>query len=391
MEPVFYLVVFITGGIAGYLLRHLSAKAAEKSYAQFTDTLKGVAADALAANNQNFLALAQQSFQKAQETAKGELDVRHKAIDETMRPLKNALERIEKERVEGFAGLKEMVQLLHANQREASRETARLVHALKAPGVRGRWGEMQLRRVVELAGMLDYCDFQEQVSVQTEAGRLRPDLVIRLANDREIVVDAKVSLAAYLAALEQTDDAGRHSKLLEHAVQIRAHLKRLSAKAYWDQFTNAPDFVVAFLPGESIFAAALEKDPELIEFGVENRVLLATPTTLIALLKAAAYGWRQQNLARNAQQISDLGKQLYDRLATFTAHMDTLRTGLERSVKSYNEAVGSLETRVLPSARKFKELSAATGDDLPEIAPVETALRQLPSQVPPGIPVLPPE
>ena len=381
MEPFIYLAIFLTGLLAGYLIKALTARAEiaalEKAHAHFTASLKGVAAEALAANNDNFLALAQTAFQKANETAKGELELRQRSIHDALKPLKETLERIEKERTQGFAGLKEMVDLLHLTHRDSARETAKLVNALKAPAVRGRWGEMQLRRVVELAGMLDYCDFEEQVSVSTDAGRLRPDLVIRLSHDREIVVDAKVSLAAFLSATEQTDEPSRQRKLEDHAQQIRTHIKRLAAKAYWDQFAKAPDFVVAFLPGETFFTAALQHDPELIEFGVENRVLVATPTTLIALLKSAAYGWRQQKLAQNAQQISDLGKQLYDRLFTFTTHMEGVRAGLEKSNRAYNDAVGSLETRILPAARKFKDLSAATGNDLPIVPPVETALREL--------------
>jgi len=352
-------------------------KTLEEAQAKFGETLKGVAAEALASNNQNFLALAETAFQKAQETAKGDLDVRQKSIDETMKPLKDALERIEKERVEGFAGLSEQVKLLHSAQLKVEVETTKLVNALKAPSVRGRWGEMQLKRVVEMAGMVEYCDFEEQVSVNTEGGKLRPDMIIRLPNHREIVVDSKVSLAAYLDSLEVLDDGERQAKMAEHAVQVRAHITRLSGKAYWDQFEKAPDFVVAFLPGETFFSAALQKDPELIEFGVENRVLLATPTTLIALLKAVAYGWRQERLADNAQAISDLGKELYDRLRKFATHMDGVRGGLEKSVRSYNEAVGSLETRVLTSARRFKDLSAGTGEDITEILPVETAIREM--------------
>jgi DNA recombination protein RmuC len=225
--------------------------------------------------------------------------------------------------------------------------------------------------------MVEHCDFQEQVSVNTEDGKLRPDMIIQLPNNHEIVVDSKVPLAAYLAAFDTLDDNERQAKMAEHVNQVRARVRELSDKEYWSQFKKSPDFVVMFLPDETFFSAALQMDPELIEFGVKRRVLLATPTTLIALLKSAAFGWRQDSLAQNAQQISDLGKELYDRIRIFAQHMDGVRGGIEQSVRSYNKAVGSLETRVLASARRFKDLSATTAGDLPESLPVDTTLRVL--------------
>jgi DNA recombination protein RmuC len=356
----------------------------EKAQARFSETFKGVAADALAHNNQNFLQLAKAVLEKAQEAAKGDLSARQDVIAETLKPLKESLDHVnakmselEKERAAQQASIAEQVRLLTTAQSRMEVETSKLVNALRAPSVRGRWGEVQLRRVVEMAGMVEYCDFDEQVSVDTEDGKLRPDMIIRLPNQREIVVDAKVSLSGYLDSLEMADDGAREEKLADHARQVRQHVQRLAGKAYWDQFEKAPDFVVAFLPGETFFSAALRKDPELLEFGVESRVILATPTTLIALLKAVAYGWRQEKMARNAQEINRLGQDLYDRLAVFVGHFDNIRAGLERSMGAYNKAAGSLESRVLVSARKFKELSGSAADDLPAIEPVDITARRM--------------
>lgn len=356
----------------------------EKAQAKFSETFKGVASEALAHNNQSFLQLARAVLEKVQETAKGELATRQEAISETLKPLKESLDQVnarmgelEKERAAQQAAIAEQVRSLTTAQMRMEGETAKLVNALRAPSVRGRWGEVQLRRVVEMAGMVEYCDFQQQVSVETAEGRLRPDMIVRLPNQREIVVDAKASLAAYLDSLEMADDAAREEKLADHSRQVRQHVQRLAGKAYWDQFERAPDFVVAFLPGETFFSAALQKDPELLEFGVDNKVLLATPTTLIALLKAVAYGWRQEKMARNAQEISRLGQELYDRLSTFVTHFDGVRAGLERSLGAYNRAAGSLEGRVLVAARKFKELSASASEDLPEVEPVDMVPRRL--------------
>jgi DNA recombination protein RmuC len=355
----------------------------EEAQVRLSHTFKALSADALSANNQSFLHLAKSTLEQYQESAKTDLSTRQKAIGELLLPVHQTLVKmdgkwleLEKERVGAYHVLRQQVAELVTSQKDLRQETSNLVKALRAPTVRGQWGEMQLKRVVEMAGMVAYCDFMEQVSVEGEQGRLRPDMVVNLPGGKKMVVDAKAPLSAYLEALEAPDEQTRSDKLMSHARQVRAHIRALSQRAYWDQFQPTPEFVILFLPGETFFSAALEKDPTLIEAGVQEKVILATPTTLIALLRAVSYGWRQESIAENAKAISDLGRELYKRLSDMGTHMTRLGRHLGQVVESYNQTVGTLERRVLVSARKFQTLDSSN-EEMDPLSSLDHAPRQI--------------
>jgi DNA recombination protein RmuC len=355
----------------------------EEAKTKLADAFKALAADALKSSNTAFLELAKTHLEKFQEAAQGDLEKRQLAIDGMVKPVKESLgkvdstlQEIEKARIEAYAGLTTQVQSLHETQDLLKSETANLVKSLRQPQARGRWGEIQLRRVVELAGMMEHCDFTEQETVTDEENRLRPDMIIHLPGQKQLVVDAKTPLAAYLDAVEAPDEETRLRRLQDHARQVREQIKKLSEKSYFEQFETSPDFVVLFIPGEVYFSAALQIDPELIAFGIERKVILSSPTTMISILRGVAFDIQQEKLAENAEKISTLGKELYERIVTWSKHLSSLGHNLDDTIRSYNNAVGSLESRVLPGARKFKELGA-TGSpaEIEELAPVENVAR----------------
>ncbi len=352
----------------------------EQAQGQLKSSFEAVAGAALRASTEEFLKLADQKLGNVQRDGIGEIGKRQQALDDLIKPIRDALQQVDRKlgesdrtQVETSALLKEFYQ----QQERLRGETQSLVRALRTPNVRGRWGEMQLRRVVELAGMLPYCDFEEQPSLLSEYGRQRPDLIVKLPGGRTIVVDAKVPLDAYLNAQEAPDAETRAARMTDHARQVRDHMTKLSAKSYWEQVQPSPEFVVMFLPGESLFQSALQEDVTLVDYGVRCQVFPASPITLIALLQVVAHGWRHERLAQNAEEIQLLGKELYARVSKMTEYLDTLRTRLDSTVKAFNDAVGSYETRVLVTARKFKELGATSETEIDPLQSIDTAPRIL--------------
>lgn len=350
---------------------------------QLAERFSALSGEALRKNNEQFLQLARERLQQQQAQASADLGQREKAVEALVKPIGEALKRteeqirqVEKERQKAYGDLDRHLTSMAQHQATLQTETRNLVKALRRPEVRGRWGEMTLRRLAELAGMVEHCDFEEQTSLRGEDGLQRPDMVVRMPNGRQVVIDAKTPLDAYIEAVEAVDDAARSQALGRHARKVRERVRELAGKAYWQQFANSPDFVVLFLPGEQFLAAAQDQDRSLMEDALAQRVVIATPTTLVALLRAVAFGWQQDLVAENAEKIRELGETLYNRVVTFTAHLDKLGRSLNSSVDHFNKAVGSLERQVIPGARKFTELGLRPRKELPSLEPVERSARQ---------------
>jgi DNA recombination protein RmuC len=354
---------------------------------KFRETFQALSAEALTANNRAFLDLAEIRLRDARTQAAADLELRKQAVENLLAPMAKTLEQVDREikeserrRIQNDSLLLQRIALLDTTGQDLRAQTGRLVDALRRPGVRGRWGELQLKRVVELAGMVEYCDFEEQhtVAAVDSDRRMRPDVIVRLPGGKHVVIDAKAPLDAYLKALDAPDEATRQTLLADHAKQVRTHLLQLSAKGYAAHVQPSPDFVVMFLPGEMFFSAALEQDASLIEYGVEQRVIPASPTTLIALLRAVAYGWQQQAMEENARKISELGRNVYESVRVLGGHFESLGTRLKSSLDAYNQAVGSLEGNVLTKARKFRDLHAANGgEEIKQLEPIDRVPRML--------------
>lgn len=351
---------------------------------QLANTFNQLSNEALTRNNTSFLRLAEENLKRFQSEAKADLGTKEKAIEQMLKPINEALQQtskqiqeIEKDRKEAYGSLTSTIAQMNLSQQQLQQETQNLVQALRRPEVRGQWGEMTLRRLAELSGMVAHCDFYEQTHTATETGSIRPDMIVRLPEKREIIVDAKTPLDAYLSAIQAKDDLTRKLELKRHAQIIRGRIKELSRKNYWAEYSQSPEFVVLFIPGEQFLSAALEVDPALLEDSMSQNIILATPTNFIALLRAVSYGWKQQALAENAEVIRELGETLYKRLSTFGNHLSKLGNSLGSSVNHFNSAVGSLERQVLPGARKFTEMGISSKNEITELPPVEQMPRQV--------------
>lgn len=356
----------------------------EKAREQLADTFSALSGQALRHNSEEFLKLAQENLKRFHSQATGELDKKEKAIEHLVQPIREALEKTEKqirfmeaERKQAYGALHKHLETMAATQANLQSETRNLVKALRRPEVRGQWGELTLKRLAELAGMVEHCDFYEQETVHTDEGRQRPDMIVRLPDGRDIVVDVKTPLDAYLNAVEATEDDQRQHELLRHARNVRQRVTELASKAYWSQFSSAPDFVVLFIPGDQFLSAALDQDHSLLEDALAQHVILATPTSFVALLRAVAYGWRQDQMTRNAEKIRDVGEDLYRRLLTFTAHLQKLGKSLDSSIRHYNSAVGSFDSRVIPGAQKFTELGIHASVEIGSPQQIEAGTRSL--------------
>ena len=359
----------------------------EESRQQLEQTFAVLSQQALQSNNENFLLLAKEKLTQYQIQAEANLEKKEKAIETLLQPINETLKQtesqiraIEKERKESFGSLSQHIKLMNESQASLRLETQNLVQALRRPEVRGQWGELTLKRIAELAGMVNHCDFYEQQHGDTGDNRMRPDMIVRMPDQRELIVDAKTPLDAYLNAMQTNDENIRSSALIKHARNVRERMRELSSKAYWNQFKNSPDFVVLFIPGEQFLTAALEQDPQLLEDALKNKVILSTPTSIIALLRAVAFGWRQLSVAENAEKIRELGEDLYHRLATFAEHLQRLGKHLDASVDQFNKATGSLDRQVLSGARKFTELGIEQKKPIPDLKIVENSSKSLMNQ-----------
>jgi DNA recombination protein RmuC len=381
LEIVVVVGALVAGFAAGWLL---ASRSRANNDDHLRDAFQALAASTLKASTDEFLKLADQKIGNVHREAAIDLTRRQHELGTLVTPIRDTLvqvdaklKEVEQSRIDDSASMKSMLNLVGHTQRQLQQETQNLVRALRSPGVRGQWGEVQLKKVVELAGMMEHCDFDQQPTIFTESGRLRPDMTINLPGGRSIVVDAKAPLEAFLDAQGAADDGIRSGKLADHVRQVKDHVTKLGAKSYWDALPSSPEMVVLFLPAEAIYMAALERDASLIDYGVKQHVLIASPLTLIALLRAASFGWRQERLTLNAEEISRLGRALHESVATMAEHLEDLRKRMDGTFSTFNRLIGSFESNVLVKARRFRELGAGSAKEIPIVDPLETAARKL--------------